>query len=215
MACGERLHGGQTAEASVTAGAGRNTVVLVGGGARSGKSAYALRRAASMGERRAFLATAEVGDSEMRERIDLHRAERGEDFQTLEVPLELPEALASLGDYDVAVVDCLTLWVSNLMWQGEEAEADASQVEQRIDDLVEALGRAPCHVIIVSNEVGMGIVPMHASARAFRDHIGRAHQRVAEVSDEVVLAALGCLIQVKPVLQLVPNPRGPGQRSDS
>jgi adenosylcobinamide kinase/adenosylcobinamide-phosphate guanylyltransferase len=179
----------------------RSRFVLVGGGARSGKSTFALGLALGLGSRRVFLATAEARDSEMRERIERHRAERGERFRTLEVPLELPEAIADLRSCDVAVVDCLTLWVSNLMADG--TDPPGADVPARIEDLVRAIERRPCHVVLVSNEVGMGIVPLHPSARAFRDHIGRAHVRLACVADEVVLATLGCILRLKPTLELL------------
>ncbi len=184
--------------------------VLVGGGARSGKSAFALERALSLGPRRVFLATAEARDSEMRERIHRHRAERGDQFRTLEAPFDLPEAIADLNSCDVALIDCLTLWVSNLMGAGDPERATAIDVRARIEDLVLAIERRPCHVVLVSNEVGMGIVPMHASARAFRDHIGWAHGRLAGVADEVVLAVLGCILRLKPSLELL-RPPEPGQ----
>ncbi|MEM6671568.1 MAG: bifunctional adenosylcobinamide kinase/adenosylcobinamide-phosphate guanylyltransferase [Planctomycetota bacterium] len=180
-----------------------HSLVLVGGGARSGKSAFALERALELGTRRSFFATAEARDSEMLRRIERHRVERGERFRTVEVPLDLPEALAAPGDCDVAIVDCLTLWVSNVMGATESDDPRSDVVDRRIDDLVAALERRSCHVVLVSNEVGMGIVPMHPAARSFRDHIGRAHGLVADMADEVVFAVVGCLLQLKPTLQLV------------
>ena len=127
-------------------------VVFVGGGARSGKSAFALVRARELGERRAFVATARAYDGEMEDRIARHRAERP-DFTTLEEPVALPERIASLSGFDVAVVDCLTLWLSNLLIDG----IAPPEIERRVGDLVRALRAAPCHVVLVSNEVGMGV----------------------------------------------------------
>jgi adenosylcobinamide kinase/adenosylcobinamide-phosphate guanylyltransferase len=173
---------------------GRPRIVLVGGGARSGKSTFALLRARELGARRLFLATARRYDAELSERIDRHRAERGADFTTIEEPLALPEAIRAAGPYDVAVVDCLTLWLSNLLLDGAGPDA----VERRVDDLVAALAAAPCHVVLVTNEVGMGLHPETPLGRTFRDLAGRAHQRLSAVSDEVHLAVLGLLVRLKP-----------------
>jgi adenosylcobinamide kinase/adenosylcobinamide-phosphate guanylyltransferase len=169
-------------------------IVLVGGGARSGKSTFALARARELGARRLFVATARRYDAEMSERIDRHRAERGAEFTTVEEPLAVAEALAGAAGYDVAVVDCLTLWLSNLLLDGAGADA----VERRIDDLAGSLVRAPCHVVLVTNEVGMGLHPDTPLGRTFRDLAGRAHQRLSAVADEVHLAVLGLLVRLKP-----------------
>jgi adenosylcobinamide kinase / adenosylcobinamide-phosphate guanylyltransferase len=179
--------------------------VLIGGGARSGKSAFALERARALGERRLFVATGEALDDEMRARIERHRRERGASFATLEEPIDLPGALVRLASDppDVAVVDCLTMWIANLLMQGVG--------EQQIDERVGALGRAlaapPCHVVLVSNEVGLGIVPESALARSFRDLVGRAHQRLAPSCDELYLAALGVIVRLRPSpVELVGGP---------
>jgi adenosylcobinamide kinase / adenosylcobinamide-phosphate guanylyltransferase len=168
--------------------------VLVGGGARSGKSAFALAHARGLGARRAFVATAEALDEEMRVRIDRHRDERGGAFVTVEAPRDLPGALAKLSDVDVAVVDCLTLWLSNLLVAG----AAASAIEEQLDGLVAVLARRRFHTVLVTNEVGMGLVPETPLGRAFRDLTGRAHQRLARVADEIFLAALGVILRLHP-----------------
>lgn len=168
-------------------------VVFVGGGVRSGKSAFALLRARELGERRAFVATARAYDEEMEDRIARHRAERP-DFTTLEEPVALPERVASLSGFDVAVVDCLTLWLSNLLIDG----IAPAEIERRVADLVRALRAAPCHVVVVSNEVGMGVHPETALGRTFRDLAGRAHQAVARSADELHLAVLGVLLRLAP-----------------
>jgi adenosylcobinamide kinase / adenosylcobinamide-phosphate guanylyltransferase len=180
-------------------------VVLVGGGARSGKSAFALVRARELGARRLFVATARRYDAEMSERIDRHRAERGPHFDTIEEPLRVAEALLAADAYDVAVVDCLTLWLSNLLIDGVAADA----AERRVDELAKALGRVPCHVILVTNEVGMGLHPDTPLGRTFRDLAGRAHQKLSAVSDEVHFAALGLLVRLKPTPLEVRSPGGP------
>jgi adenosylcobinamide kinase/adenosylcobinamide-phosphate guanylyltransferase len=166
----------------------------VGGGARSGKSAFALTRAMALGSRRVFLATAECLDDEMRARVACHREERGAGFRTIEAPRQLLEALHGLEDVDVVLIDCLTLWLSNLLLDDEPT----ASIEARIAELVQWLVVRRCHTVIVTNEVGMGIVPDNALARRFRDLTGRAHQRLGAACDEVYLAALGQVIRLKP-----------------
>jgi adenosylcobinamide kinase/adenosylcobinamide-phosphate guanylyltransferase len=176
-------------------------IVVVGGGARSGKSRFALARAVALGERRIFLATAEALDDEMRARISRHAEERGRAFTTVEEPRRLAEAITAAGpDTDVILVDCITLWLSNLLVAGSPDldRPDASVVEQPIADLVAALRRRTCHVVLVSNEVGLGIVPMAPLARAFRDATGRAHQALAAIADELYLAAMGVILRLRP-----------------
>ena len=175
----------------MTAGA---RFVFVGGGARSGKSRYALARAGALGRRRLFVATAEAFDDEMRARIGRHRQERGAAFDTLEEPLALPEATASDRDHDVIVIDCLTLWLSNLLMR----KADLDAATGRVDALVDALRARRAHIVLVSNEVGMGLVPETPLGRLFRDLAGSAHQRLGAIADEVYLAAMGVVLRLAP-----------------
>lgn len=181
-------------------------LVLVGGGVRSGKSAYATELAMQLGARRVLVATAQALDDEMAARIAAHRAERGDRFVTVEEPLDLAGVLLSI-DADVVVVDCLTLWISNLLLRGEGLPAIAA----RVDRAAEVLARRRFHAILVTNEVGMGLVPESALGRAFRDAAGRAHQRLARDADRVYLAALGCVLRLRPApLGLVrPDPAPP------
>jgi adenosylcobinamide kinase/adenosylcobinamide-phosphate guanylyltransferase len=168
-------------------------ITLITGGSRSGKSAHALA-AASGARRRFFIATAEALDAEMRARIAHHRAARPADFQTIEEPIDLRGALHMLeGRADVAVIDCLTLWISNLM--GRELGGDAILAEA--DALAEALARAPFSTIIVTDEVGSGIVPDNAIARRFRDLLGWTNQKIARVADSVLLMAAGYPLRLK------------------
>ena len=161
-------------------------VTLVLGGARSGKSRFAESLIAGHPGRPIYLATAEVDDAEMAERIRRHRARRGDGWTTIEEPLDLPLALASATRDNAAVlVDCLTLWLSNLM------AADDYDVERAIQALIECLPRVAAPVVFVSNEVGLGIVPDNALARAFRDHAGFLHQIVAAAADRVYVVAAG------------------------
>lgn len=181
-------------------------LVLVGGGVRSGKSAYATELAMQLGARRVLVATAQALDDEMAARIAAHRAERGDRFVTVEEPLDLAGVLLSI-DADVVVVDCLTLWISNLLLRGEGLPAIAA----RVDRVAEVLARRRFHAILVTNEVGMGLVPESALGRAFRDAAGRTHQRLARDADRVYLAALGCVLRLRPApLGLVrPDPAPP------
>jgi adenosylcobinamide kinase / adenosylcobinamide-phosphate guanylyltransferase len=169
--------------------------VLIGGGVRCGKSAFALRRAAELGQRRVFIATAQAFDAEMAERIEAHKAERAELFRTVEEPLALPEVLrAESARADVVVIDCLTLWLSNLILQ----DATSERVAQRVEALAGVLAERRCHVLMVTNEVGMGLVPETALGRLFRDCAGRTHQRLTRECDEIYAGVLGCILRLQP-----------------
>lgn len=165
--------------------------LLVLGGARSGKSRYAQRRAEAFPGRHFFIATAEAYDDEMRERIVRHRADRDARWTTVDAPLDLPEAIMRHdADDAVIVVDCLTLWASNLLLR--EADVDAAT-----DRLCAAISGARGRVLLVANEVGLGIVPDNALARRFRDIAGRMNQAVAEAVYEVTLIAAGLPLRLK------------------
>ena len=165
---------------------------LVLGGARSGKSAYAQRLAEAAASERLYLATAEAGDAEMAARIARHRADRGEGWTTLEEPLALAEALAAEARPGRALmVDCLTLWLSNLMLAGREVEGEIAR-------LAAAIGALRGPVVLVSNEVGLGVVPDNALARAFRDAQGRLNREIAHACEAVVLVAAGLPTLIKP-----------------
>ena len=164
---------------------------LVLGGARSGKSAYA----ESLVEERAgpcvYLATATAGDAEMAERIARHKARRGGRWRTVEEPLDLPAALADeAGPGRAVLVDCLTLWLANLMAAGRDPEAER-------DRLLAALSGLAGPVVLVSNEVGLGIVPEPAVARAFRDHAGRLNQALAAAAATVIFMVAGLPMTLK------------------
>jgi adenosylcobinamide kinase/adenosylcobinamide-phosphate guanylyltransferase len=162
------------------------------GGARSGKSAYAQRLAETYGSERLYLATAEPADEEMAARIARHQADRGRGWVTLEEPLEVARALdANARPGRVVVVDCLTLWLSNLMLAGREPGAAIARLAEAIEALA---GPA----ILVSNEVGLGIVPEHKLGREFRDWQGRANGEIARACDAAVFIAAGLPVQLKP-----------------
>ena len=165
---------------------------LIVGGARSGKSRRALQLAGETDGERVFIATAQASDTEMAARIDRHRAERGVEFRTLEVPLDLVDALdAEVSPGRVVVVDCLTLWLSNLMHHGREPLAEANS-------LVAFLADAPGPIILVSNEVGMGLVPETRLGREFRDAQGELNREVAAVCGRVEFMIAGLPLTVKP-----------------
>ena len=167
----------------------RGEIVLLVGGARSGKSRIAQARAEALPGELVYVATGEALDAEMAERIAKHRADRGARWRTVEVPLDLPEAIRRENGR-VLLVDCLTLWLSNLLL----GEHDIDAATER---LLAALDAATGTVLLVSNEVGMGIVPENALARRFRDEAGRLNQRVGTVATEVLLVAAGLSLRMK------------------
>ena len=173
---------------------GANVVFFLGG-ARSGKSRLAQELAEKLADSQTvapvYLATGQPFDAEMTERIARHRADRGPRWRTVECPLNLPEAIGKEAvDGNVVLVDCLTLWVSNLLL----SDVDIIQASDR---LLSAIGNARCPLVIVSNEVGLGIVPDNALARRFRDEAGRLHQCVAAAADKVFFVASGLSVSMK------------------
>lgn len=168
--------------------------LFVTGGCRSGKSQFALKFADRRFKKKAFIATCRAQDNEMVQRIKAHQKVRGPEWQTVEVSTELPEAVASNSSKrDLILVDCLTLWVSNLLAENTSQEEILTQAEA----LVQAINRVPCSVIIVSNEVGTGIVPENELARRFRDAAGMVNQKVAACVDIVVLMVAGIAVPIK------------------
>jgi adenosylcobinamide kinase/adenosylcobinamide-phosphate guanylyltransferase len=168
---------------------GSTTLVL--GGARSGKSAFAERLVAQAAGPRIYLATASAGDAEMRERIAHHRARRGDGWRTIEEPLALVDTLAREDRADNAIlVDCLTLWLSNLMHAGNDADSESRR-------LAATLHKVSAKVILVSNEVGLGLVPETPLGRAFRDAQGRLNQLIGAAVDNVAFIAAGLPIWLK------------------
>ena len=165
-------------------------VILITGGARSGKSTRAELRARAFAGRPIYIATAEAQDDEMRQRIAAHRARRGSDWVEREAPLKLVSALDDSDGGGARLVDCLTLWLSNLML----AERDWSKEAARLAD---ALARQKSPVVLVTNEVGFGIVPDNALARAFRDAAGLMNQMMARAADEVELVVAGLPLRMK------------------
>jgi adenosyl cobinamide kinase/adenosyl cobinamide phosphate guanylyltransferase len=168
--------------------------VLILGGARSGKSRYALERARALQGPVAVVATAEPGDAEMARRIERHRAERPPNWLTLEEPLDLGSALRGLARRArVVIVDCLTLWVANLM----EREPDDAPILGAADDLAKLIAGRPYHLLIVSNEVGLGVHPETPGGLRFRDLLGLVNHKIAAEADQVVWLAAGLPLMLK------------------
>jgi adenosylcobinamide kinase/adenosylcobinamide-phosphate guanylyltransferase len=166
--------------------------LLVLGGARSGKSRYAQARTEEIPGKLAYIATAQALDAEMVDRIARHRADRGTRWHTIEAPFNLTIAIASAArDADAILVDCLTLWLSNLLMTGIDAEAAG-------DTLCKTVATCAVPIALVANEVGLGIVPDNALARTFRDVAGRLNQKLAGQVDEVVLVTAGLPLRLKP-----------------
>lgn len=178
---------------------------LIFGGARSGKSLLAEKYAADSGLHVIYLATAQARDSEMQRRITHHRERRPAHWACVEEPLHLATKLSELATSETCIlVDCLTLWLSNLLFAGQAAaQAEAGEAihcplfEHEISGLLNVLPTLPGQIILVSNEVGWGIVPMHPVSRLFSDEQGRLNQRVAMVCDKVTLVAAGLPLSLK------------------
>jgi adenosylcobinamide kinase / adenosylcobinamide-phosphate guanylyltransferase len=167
-------------------------MILIGGGSRSGKSAAALQMLRAAGPRRAFIATAQAFDDEMKDRIARHRVERDPEIVTFEEPFDVAMRIKTCGArFDAILVDCLTLWLSNLML------ANCSSIADECRELVQSTSACAARVILVTNEVGCGIVPENALARRFRDEAGRLNQLAAEHAQEVHWMIFGIGMRIK------------------
>ena len=169
--------------------------IFVTGGCRSGKSGYALAKANRIkGEQRIFLATSVPSDSEMENRVKAHKDERGDAWSTVEEPEAVEERIKEFKETaDVILVDCLTLWISNLLCSGY----DEHRIKKRVERLQTALCRPGCPAFLVSNEVGCGVVPENTLSRAFRDLAGYANQQTAKTADSVVWMVSGIPVEIK------------------
>jgi adenosylcobinamide kinase/adenosylcobinamide-phosphate guanylyltransferase len=172
----------------------QGSVTLVLGGARSGKSRYA-QQLAEQSRHVVFVATAKACDEEMRAKIERHREDRPKEWPTVEEPLDLPKVLAEHElESEVIVVDCLTIFAANLL----EAEGeDSDAIEHRVEALCDALRTAQCTVVLVSNEVGSGVVPAYPVGCRYRDLLGEINQKVARVANDVVLMVAGLPLALK------------------
>jgi adenosylcobinamide kinase/adenosylcobinamide-phosphate guanylyltransferase len=170
-------------------------VIFVTGGARGGKSDFAQDLAEKLEGKRLFLATAQALDDEMRQRIQKHQAHRGDRWDTLEESIHLGKALRSAaGSYDTVLVDCFTVWMSNLLLGYPDQDEKILEI---VDDLFSSIDEFKGTIVIVSNEVGMGIVPENKLARQYRDQLGFLNQRIASRADEVYALISGISVRIK------------------
>ncbi|WP_322014398.1 bifunctional adenosylcobinamide kinase/adenosylcobinamide-phosphate guanylyltransferase [Paraburkholderia sp. J12] len=168
------------------------------GGARSGKSAHAERLARESGLPVTYIATARIGDGEFAQRVEHHRARRPAHWALVEAPLDLAAALdAAAAPGQCVLIDCLTLWLANLLCP-PDAETPLDDWSTRLDTFAAACERAPGTVLVVSNEIGMGVVPLGAATRLFVDELGRLNQRIATLADRATLVAAGLPLELKP-----------------
>jgi adenosylcobinamide kinase/adenosylcobinamide-phosphate guanylyltransferase len=175
-------------------------VILVTGGCRSGKSAYALQYAEAIEGARAFVATCAPIDEEMNERVRKHRQARDRaKWVTIEEPIRPADVVRGAGGFNVLVIDCLTLWINNLLFEASQRSEPMSEdvVAERCADLIEAISQFDGTVILVTNEVGMGIVPEDATSRLYRDLMGCCNRMIADAADEVTLVVCGQPLTIK------------------
>ncbi len=192
----------------------KKELILILGGARSGKSSFA-QRVARRGRRVLFVATAEARDEDMKRRIAAHRERRPPGWDTLEEPLDLVAALRPVLDrYDIFLLDCLTLWASNLLLDQPARAEDGRRIPDSARELMDLIAESPATWILVSNEVGQGIVPSSSLGRAYRDALGRVNQLAASRADRVYLMTAGLALELKslgarPYAQVDLDPSGP------
>jgi adenosylcobinamide kinase / adenosylcobinamide-phosphate guanylyltransferase len=169
-------------------------MILMTGGSKSGKSSYALLKATDY-KKRAFIATAEAFDDEMKDRIQKHQIERSLEYTTYEEPIEVISCLKKIGNmYDVIILDCVTVWIGNLLYR---FDGDTEKINQYYDELLSISTEITSELIIVTNEVGMGIVPDNPLSRKFRDLAGMLNQKLAIIADEAYLLVSGIPMKIK------------------
>ena len=169
--------------------------ILVTGGARSGKSVFAEKRTKQLGSSLIYIATSEVIDSEMKKRVEEHQARRGSEWQTLHAPINLTEALIETDGKGPCLVDCLTFWLNNLIFHDEDIDAAKKE-------LITVLNERSDPVVLVTNEIGSGVIPENALARRFLDEAGRLNQTISQIADEVYVSISGIPLQIKPKLKI-------------
>jgi len=168
-------------------------ITLITGGGRSGKSAYALKIAKKC-KKKAFIATAQPFDDEMKERIALHKRDRDPSFFLIEEPYDLAGAIQSLpGEMEIAIIDCITVWVGNCLHKQESDQKEIPGLQK----FIESLKNSPCDLLIVTNEVGMGIIPDNELSRKYRDIIGTINRRIADLAQQVILMVSGIPVVIK------------------
>ena len=175
-------------------------LIYISGGCRSGKSAYAQELAESLPGRRAYLATCPQIDAEMDQRIELHQQQREKKgWKTIETPLNLSTAVQQTKDFEVLLIDCLTLWINNLLYQAKQNGSflTEQQIGHRCEELVQSCRQRGQTVIFVTNELGMGLVPSDTLSRHYRDCLGRCNQTIAKLADEAVFIVSGLPLILK------------------
>jgi adenosylcobinamide kinase/adenosylcobinamide-phosphate guanylyltransferase len=163
-------------------------ITLITGGIRSGKSRYALSSVQKMNGQKIFIATAEPLDESMSVRIKNHQQERGDEFTTVEEPVYLARAISAVSQNEVILIDCLTLWVNNLFYYFKK---DSGKIREQFDLFLDVLVHHPGRIVIVTNEVGLGVIPENELTRTFIDELGSLNQRVAQLSNEVIMMIAG------------------------
>ena len=178
----------------------RNNLIYISGGCRSGKSDYAQKLAESMPGRRAYLATCPLIDAEMEQRIALHQQQRiNREWETIEAPLDLAGAVEQARDFDVLLIDCLTLWINNLLYEAEKKGdlLTEQMISKQCAELVDVCRKRKQTVIFVSNELGMGLVPADSVSRRYRDCLGRCNQTIAKLVDQAIFMVSGIPLILK------------------
>ncbi len=175
-------------------------IILITGGSRSGKSRYAQQLAENLGQKKVFIATCPVFDSEMDTRIAKHKREReGKDWHTIEEETDLDLAIEKNAHYDVILIDCLTLWINNLLYasQREKRSISEKEIESLCAKIIKISKQHSGTIFFVTNEIGSGIVPDNETARHYRDLVGRCNQSMATGADEVILVSCGIPLTLK------------------
>lgn len=174
-------------------------LTLVTGGGRCGKSSWALSRGEKSNEpNKVFIASAVVFDDEMRERVENHKKERGEQWVTVEAPYDLPDAVSNLKDQTVAIVDCCTVWLGNIWYKfGTDEKTLSTHIDKLCNALEEFRSQKNGEIILVSNEVGWGIIPADPGVRRYADWIGKMNQRIASTAQNVYVCVAGISMQIK------------------
>ena len=175
-------------------------LIYISGGCRSGKSAYAQSLAENTPGRRVYLATCPPIDTEMEQRIALHQQQRtNKEWKTIEAPLDLAGAVTQAQDFDVLLIDCLTLWVNNLLYEAEQGGSPVTEqtISKQCTELVTVCRKSKQTIIFVSNELGMGLVPADSVSRRYRDCLGRCNQTIAKLADEAVFMVSGIPLTLK------------------
>jgi adenosyl cobinamide kinase/adenosyl cobinamide phosphate guanylyltransferase len=173
-------------------------LIFLTGGARSGKSSLAISLATRLGAPVTLIATARADDDEMARRIEDHRLRRPQDWTVFEEPIDLVAAVRSAPDLDTVVIDCVTLWISNLM-----VERDDAEISSTVGSAIDAIGGRTGETIVISNEVGSGVVPMHAVGRRFRDLQGRSNQNFASAAKSAYLVVAGKTLRLQDIDDVV------------